>query len=327
MSTPIANRYDFVYLFDITNGNPNGDPDAGNLPRVDPETGHGIVTDVCLKRKVRNFVAIVKNYTPPFDIFVRESMFLNTQIERAYEESETVKSVFAQWQAHQKKKEPKPKTHYEELAKQWMCETFYDIRTFGAVMSTKDKETSKTETTEDTAEEKTSKPNRNTKSKIAKTAGQVRGPVQLAFAKSTDPVRQLEASIARVCATSEEKPDQKGIIGRKNYVPYGLYCAHGFISPHFAAATGFADADLELLWEALINMFEHDKSAARTEMYKRKLIIFKHDSALGNAHAHELFARVSAAKKPDVAVPRAYSDYTISIDATHLPHGITIIEK
>jgi len=293
MTTPMQNRYDFVYFFDITNGNPNGDPDAGNLPRVDPETGHGIVTDVCLKRKVRNYVLMRKGDTPPFRIYVKEKAILNKLHEEAHA------AVGAETTSD--KKGRKGSGEEVDKARAWMCANFYDIRTFGAVMST------------------------------GVNCGQVRGPVQFAFARSIDPVTTLEASITRCAvATEEEAAKQSGdnrTMGRKNYVPYGLYCAHGFISPHFAASTGFSDADLELLWDALINMFEHDKSAARAEMYMRKLVIFKHDSALGNAHAHELFARVKAAKNPGVAIPRAFSDYSITIDDANLPSAISIIEK
>lgn len=294
MSTPIANRYEFVYFFDITNGNPNGDPDAGNMPRVDPETGHGIVTDVCLKRKVRNYVLITKKDQPPFRIYVKEKAILNKLHEEAHQ------AVGVKADSDDKKKR-KGSDEEVEKARQWMCANFYDIRTFGAVMST------------------------------GVNCGQVRGPVQLAFGRSVDPITALEASITRCAvATEDEAAKQSGdnrTMGRKNYVPYGLYRVHGFISPHFAAQTGFSEDDLNLFWEALDNMFEHDRSAARMEMYKRRLIIFKHDSALGNAHAHELFAHVSACKKPGVATPRAFSDYEISIDTANLPPGITILEK
>ncbi|MCX7847001.1 MAG: type I-C CRISPR-associated protein Cas7/Csd2 [bacterium] len=326
MNTPIANRYEFVYFFDITNGNPNGDPDAGNMPRIDPETGHGIVTDVCLKRKVRNYVGITKQYKPPYNIFVREGTFLNSEIERAYEESEKVKDLFEKFLAHSKNKKgtPQPPQHYEDAAREWMCQTYYDVRTFGAVMTTKDESKTSAEESDSGAETTTT---RRKSSKLARTAGQVRGPVQIAFARSIDPVAALSASISRICAVSEDNPEQKGVIGRKNYIPYGLYRVHGFISPFFAKQTGFSEDDLELFWEALNNMFEHDRSAARMEMYKRRLIIFKHESELGNAHAHELFARVTVCKKPGVATPRAFSDYEISVDTDNLPSGISPLDK
>lgn len=294
MTTPIANRYEFVYFFDITNGNPNGDPDAGNMPRLDPETSHGIVTDVCLKRKVRNYVLITKKDQPPFRIYVKEKAILN----KLHEEAHQAIGVKAD---PDDKKKRKGTDEEVEKARQWMCANFYDIRTFGAVMST------------------------------GVNCGQVRGPVQLAFARSVDPITALEASITRCAvATEEEAAKQSGdnrTMGRKNYVPYALYRVHGFISPYFAAQTGFSNDDLELLWEALNNMFEHDRSAARMEMFKRRLIIFKHDSPLGNAHAHELFERVAARKKADVAIPRSFSDYEITVNTTALPHGITILEK
>lgn len=297
MSATITNRYDFVYLFDITNGNPNGDPDAGNMPRVDPETNHGIVTDVCLKRKVRNYVLMTKNDESPYRIYVKEKAILNLLHKEAHD------AVGVKSESSEDKGKKKRKGSAEEVdkARLWMCEQYYDIRTFGAVMS------------------------------LDVNCGQVRGPVQFAFGRSFDPITPLEASITRCAvATEEEAKKQEGdnrTMGRKNYVPYGLYCAHGFISPHLATQTGFGENDALLLWESLDNMFEHDKSAARTEMYKRKLIIFKHESALGNAHAHELFARVNVAKKPEVAVPRVYSDYTINIDDSNLPNGVTILEQ
>lgn len=312
MSEVIKNRYEFVYLFDVENGNPNGDPDAGNMPRIDPETGQGIVTDVCLKRKVRNYVEIVKGLEPPFDIFVRDGVFLNSQIEQPYEKSEEVKKALADWQAWQKdkKKAKRPEKHYEDVAKQWMCENFFDVRTFGAVMSTGD------------MGENDEEP----QSKIRRTAGQVRGPVQMGFSRSRDPVASLDATISVCAARSEDKPEQKGIIGRKPYVPYGLYRCEGFISAHFAERTGFSEDDLKLLWEATENMFEHDHSAARGKMSARKLVVFKHADKLGKAPSHVLFERVKISRK-DLSHPaRGYSDYEIIIEKSGLPAGITIHE-
>lgn len=281
------NRYDFVLLFDITDGNPNGDPDAGNLPRVDPETGHGIVTDVCLKRKIRNFVQITKPETPSYGIYVREKAVLNQQHQLAY----TAKNLDAK-----KAKAPDVAT-----VRQWMCENFYDIRTFGAVMSTE------------------------------VNCGQVRGPVQLSFARSASPVVSLEHAITRCAvATEREAAAQDGdnrTMGRKFTVPYALYRAHGFINPFLARQTGFSeDGDLTLLKQALGQMFELDRSAARGLMGTRRCIAFKHATALGNAPAHKLFEAVSVEKKPGVEAPRAYSDYTVTIDSAALPAGVTVEE-
>jgi len=288
MST-INHRYDFVLLFDVTNGNPNGDPDAGNSPRIDPETGHGLVSDVCLKRKIRNFICLAKTEDGQpdegYDIYVKEHAVLNLQHQRAYdalgiEEKSTNKT---------------------EEARQWMCQTFFDIRMFGAVMST------------------------------GVNCGQVRGPVQLAFARSVDPIVSLEQSITRMAVTTEkESKSQEGgnrTMGRKEIVPYGLYVAHGFVSPHLAEATGFSDADLDLLWQALTMMFEHDHSAARGEMTSRKLIVFEHESKLGNAPAHALFDRVKICRKDLSRPPRSFSDYEVSVDLEGAPAGITVHEK
>ncbi|MDP2752223.1 MAG: type I-C CRISPR-associated protein Cas7/Csd2 [Rhodocyclaceae bacterium] len=307
----LTNRYDFVLLFDVKDGNPNGDPDAGNLPRMDAETGRGLVTDVCLKRKIRDFVMLAKGQTKRFDIWVKsKSLALNEQIERAYEESADVKSSLESWKLWQndKKNNPKPTRHYEDIARDWMCDNFYDIRTFGAVMSTSDK---------DTGEES---------SKIKKTAGQVRGPVQITFSRSVDPIVALEHSIT-VCAPRKgDKPaeDQIGIQGRKFTVPYGLYAAHGFVSSFLAKQTGFDENDLELLWQALAQMFEHDRSAARGEMTTRGLYVFKHDSELGNAPAHSLFARIQPKLKDSASVPRDFSDYDVSVNEDGMPLGVTI---
>lgn len=285
--TAISNRYDFVYLFDVTNGNPNGDPDAGNLPRLDPETNQGLVTDVSLKRKVRNFVDMVAGNTPGHEIYMRERSYLNEQHERAYKALDI-------------KPEPKKLPKKEEEARAltaWMCANFFDIRTFGAVMTTET----------------------NT--------GQVRGPVQLTFATSIDPIMPLEISITRMAATKEE-PGKNDIrtMGRKHIVPYGLYRAHGFISAHLAGRTGFSDDDLALFWAALQNMFDHDRSAARGEMTARELVVFRHDSAIGNAPAHKLFKRVTVTRAtPDEArPPRSFDDYRVEVDTDGLPEGITV---
>lgn len=312
----IKNRYDFVLIFDVQDGNPNGDPDAGNLPRIDPENGNGLVTDVCLKRKVRDFVMLSKGQTSQYDIWVKsKSLTLNEQIERAYEEDDDVKKAVAAWKAWKKdkKKNPKPTRHYEDVARDWMCYHFFDIRTFGAVMSTSDKS--------DANDEKDS-------STLKKTAGQVRGPVQMTFGRSIDPVVALEHSITVCAARKADKPveSQIGIQGRKNTIPYGVYVAHGFISAHLAAQTGFSQEDLSLFWDALLNMFEHDRSAARGLMSTCKLIVFEHDSALGNAPAHTLFDRVKIERNNETKPPRKFSDYNVLLDRENLPPGITIKE-
>jgi len=286
MSEPIRNRYEFVLLFDVKDGNPNGDPDAGNLPRIDPETGHGLVTDVCLKRKVRNYVQIVKAEAPGMKIFIREKAILNQLIDEAHDQ-EFVKS----------REKSGDKT---EAARQWMCDNYYDIRAFGAVMST------------------------------GKNAGQVRGPVQLTFARSKDRVFTAEHTITRMAvATEAEAEKQKGdnrTMGRKFTVPYGLYETHGYISAPLAKQTGFSEADLELFWKALINMFDHDRSAARGEMAPRKLIVFKHDSELGNAPAQKLFELVTVRKNCGDKPPRSFSHYTVTIDRDAVPGGVELIE-
>lgn len=317
MSNTIKNRYDFILVFDVKDGNPNGDPDAGNLPRVDAETGCGLVTDVCLKRKVRDYVILTKGTEKKYDIWVKsKSLTLNEQIERAYDEDGKVKTAVEAWRVWQKdkKKNPKPERHYEDVAKDWMCQNFYDIRTFGAVMSTSDK--GEKEDNEDT-------------SKIKKTAGQVRGPVQMTFGRSVDQIVALEHSISVCAARKADKPveAQIGIQGRKNTVPYGVYVSHGFISAHLAAQTGFNEDDLSLLWDALCNMFEHDRSAARGLMTTQKLVIFKHDSALGNASAHALFNRVKITRRNELKPARDIADYDIAVDEKGLPPGVSIIEK
>ena len=268
----ITKRYDFVLFFDVQDGNPNGDPDAGNLPRVDAETGMGLVTDVCLKRKVRNYVQIIRESKKPFDIFVKEKAVLNLLIDEAHE------------QQNVKSKEKGDKT---EAARQWMCSQYYDIRAFGAVMST------------------------------GKNAGQVRGPIQLTFARSVEPVVTLEHSITRMAvATEAEAEKQSGdnrTMGRKFTIPYGLYRAHGFVSAHLAAQTGFSEEDLKLFWESLQKMFDHDHSAARGLMSPRALIIFEHGSALGTANAATLFERVTF-KRVNEGPARKFSDYQILLD-------------
>lgn len=279
----LKNRIDFVYIFDVKDGNPNGDPDAGNLPRVDAETGMGIVTDVCLKRKVRNYVQVSKELAQGFDIFIKEKAILNNAIDKAHE-SESVKNA-------------KDKT---EAAREFMCKNYYDVRTFGAVMST------------------------------GKNAGQVRGAVQLTFSRSVNPVTTTEHSITRMAvATEDEAKKQNGenrTMGRKATVPYGLYVCHGFISPSLAKQTGFSEEDLDLFWEALKNMFDLDHSAARGLMSAQKLIVFKHDSALGNAPANKLFDLVKVEKVQSDVIPRSFADYNVTIDTDKLPSGVTMEE-
>lgn len=364
MNAAIKNRYDFVLVFDVKDGNPNGDPDAGNLPRIDPETGHGLVTDVCLKRKVRNYVQIIKEFKRPYDIYVKEKAVLgrahfdtfrelgisigeesrkNIPIELtgaftelmlpeglSFIESEdghggelvvapdADKKSIKEWLKEEKPdkkiadiikaalKDAKPRRPTAEetsRGREKMCQDFYDIRAFGAVLSLK------------------SAPN----------CGQVRGPIQLTFGRSVEPVVTLEHSITRMAvATEAEAEKQKGdnrTMGRKNTIPYGVYVAHGFISAHLAAQTRFGEDDLNLLWEALCNMFENDRSAARGLMSTQQLVIFKHDSALGNAPAHSLFKRVNLTRKDDSKPARDFSDYRLKIDENNLPAGVSIIKR
>lgn len=284
----LNNRYDFVLLFDVKDGNPNGDPDAGNLPRVDAESGRGLVTDVCLKRKVRNFVGLVKGEQPPFEIYVKEKAVLNNQHKRAYVGIGKAELL----EGDDKKRKGGDAV---DEARQWMCRNFYDVRAFGAVMST------------------------------GINCGQVRGPIQLTFARSVDPVVALEHSITRMAvATEAEAEKQSGdnrTMGRKFTVPYGLYAAHGFVSSFLAKQTGFDDGDLELLWQALAQMFEHDRSAARGEMSTRGLYVFKHDSELGNAPAHSLFAHIQPKLNDGITVPRDFSDYTVSVNDQEMAVG------
>jgi CRISPR-associated protein Csd2 len=287
----IQNRYDFVLLFDVKDGNPNGDPDAGNLPRLDAETGCGLVTDVCLKRKVRNYVGLLKNENPPFEIYVKEKSILNKTHERAYV------AIGAEDLLKGEDKKRKGGDKVEE-AKEWMCSNFYDVRTFGAVMST------------------------------GINCGQVRGPVQMTFARSIDPIVSSEHSITRMAVTTEKEAESQSgdnrTMGRKFTVPYGLYRAHGFISASLAGQTGFGDEDLKLLFDALTNMFEHDRSAARGEMTTRGLYVFKHESPLGNAQAHSLFDRVNVVKKINLPA-RQFSDYEIVIEDGGFPQGVSLM--
>lgn len=290
----LANRYDFVLLFDVKDGNPNGDPDAGNLPRMDAETGHGLMTDVSLKRKVRNFVGMAKGEQPPYEIYVKEKSILNNQHKRAYVGIGRVELLAGD------DKKRKGGDAVDD-ARQWMCRNFFDVRTFGAVMST------------------------------GINCGQVRGPVQLTFARSIDPIIAQEHSITRMAvATEAEAEKQDGdnrTMGRKHTVPYGLYMAHGFVSSFLAQQTKFSEDDLDLLWQAFAQMFEHDRSAARGEMTTRGLFVFKHESELGNAPAHTLFERIQTRLKDGVTVPRNFSDYELTVDETALPSGVTLIRK
>jgi len=315
--TTLDNRYEFVLLLEVKNGNPNGDPDAGNLPRIDPETNHGLISDVSLKRKIRNYTEFARDGVPGFAIYVREGAILNEQHRKAY------KALRPDNDKIEKEKKLNPQNDEEALRlREFMCKNFFDVRSFGAVMST------------------------------GINCGQVRGPVQVTFAQSVEPIVPVEITITRMAATNEkEKEAQKDgsdsndrtdnrTMGRKHIVPYGLYRAHGFISAKLAERTGFGAGDLNLLFEALENMFEHDRSAARGEMASRKLIVFKHDCALGKAHAHALFDRVRVGRNVDgefraldergidnLPPARKFSDYQVTIDRENLPDGIEIIER
>lgn len=295
MSEAIKNRYEFVILFDVENGNPNGDPDAGNMPRIDPETGYGLVTDVCLKRKIRNYVETVKEDEEGYGIYIREDVPLNRSDNRAYEalgvNDKTIKEL--------KKKDPDADIKIRDF----MCRNFFDIRTFGAVMTTF--------------------------VKASLNCGQVRGPVQLGFARSIDPIISQEVTITRVAITTEEDAKIKNTeMGRKNIVPYALYRAEGYISANLARkVTGFSEEDLELLWEAIINMFEHDHSAARGKMAVRELIIFKHSKELGDCPAYKLFDSIEVKRKDDVIYPRKYQDYSIEIHEDMIPETVEMIRK
>lgn len=281
--TELKNRIDFIYIFDVCDGNPNGDPDAGNLPRVDSETGMGLVTDVCLKRKVRNYVQLAKEGCAGYDIFIKEKAVLNKFIEAAYAD-DSVKKI-------------KNDSDKSKAARAVMCKDYFDVRTFGAVMMT------------------------------GKNAGQVRGPIQLTFARSVDPIAPVEHSITRMAvATEKEAEKQSGdnrTMGRKATVPYGLYVCYGFVSAKLAQQTGFSEEDLELFWQALKNMFDNDRSAARGLMSARSLIVFKHNSELGNAPANELFDLVKVEKTCD-GVPRSFADYKVSLDKDAVPNGVAV---
>jgi CRISPR-associated protein Csd2 len=302
MSTLVKNRYDFVLIFDVQDGNPNGDPDAGNLPRIDAESGQGLVTDVCLKRKIRNFVQMTRNLSKGYDIFVKEKAVLNRLINGAYEtlEIDLEKTPANKKDGETRKEKGVGQGQEVDKVRTQMCSDYFDIRAFGAVMST------------------------------GANAGQVRGPVQFTFGRSVDPVVTLEHCITRMAVTTEADAEKQSgdnrTMGRKNTVPYGVYVSHGFISAHLANQTGFGEEDLKLLWDALVNMFEHDRSAARGLMATQKLVIFKHDSALGNAQAHKLFERVTLKRKDENKPARSFSDYALAIDKSALPAGVSVIE-
>lgn len=281
----LKNKIDFVLFVDVQDGNPNGDPDAGNLPRVDAETGEGLMSDVCLKRKIRNYVQISKVGVSGYDIFIKEKAILNDLIDESYED-ESVK---------EKDKKGKKNGEQVDAARKFMCAKYYDIRTFGAVMTT------------------------------GKNAGQVRGPIQLTFARSVDPIVSMEHSITRVAITKKEDADKRGEMGRKLTVPYGLYRCHGFISANLAKQTGFSEEDLNLFWEALKNMFDCDRSASRGLMSTQKLIVFRHDSELGNVPANKLFDLVTVQKKCEGAA-RSFADYEVSVDASKLPEHVHLEE-
>ncbi|MBQ3479835.1 MAG: type I-C CRISPR-associated protein Cas7/Csd2 [Clostridia bacterium] len=294
MSEAIRNRYDFVILFDVENGNPNGDPDAGNMPRIDPETGLGLVTDVCLKRKIRNYVETVKEGETGYQIYIQEKVPLNRMDKKAIE--------YVSLDPDDEKAFKKAKKDDPELdvrLRDFMCRNFFDVRTFGAVMTT------------------FVKANLN--------CGQVRGPVQLGFARSIDPIMPQEVTITRVAITTEADAENKGTeMGRKYIVPYGLYRAEGFVSANLARkVTGFSEDDLTLLWQAILNMFENDRSAARGKMCVQELIAFRHDSELGNAPAHKLFDSVKVRRVNTDAAPRSYSDYVVEVDTASLPDGVS----
>lgn len=280
-------RFDFVYMFDVQDGNPNGDPDAGNLPRIDAETGVGLVTDVCLKRKVRNYVQVSKGNEAGYDIFIKEKAVLNTLIDRAHEDD-----------AVKLKPEGENRT---SAARAFMCQHYFDVRTFGAVMST------------------------------GKNAGQVRGPIQFTFGRSVDPINTMEHSITRMAVATEKEAEKQGgdnrTMGRKATIPYGLYVCHGFISANLAKQTGFSEEDLSLFWEALRNMFDIDRAAARGLMSAQKLIVFRHDTELGNAPANKLFNLVKVVRKAGVEVPRCFGDYEVTIDTAALPANVHIDEE
>ena len=302
--TPITGRLDFVLLFDVKDGNPNGDPDAGNMPRIDAETGHGLMTDVALKRKLRNFVQLVKGALPPYDIYIKEKAVLEQTHRKAYEAIGATEELGDDADAKAdkgSKKKRKGSAESVDKARTWICQNFFDVRTFGAVMST------------------------------GVNCGQVRGPVQMTFARSADPIVASEHSITRMAvATQAEADKQEGdnrTMGRKHTVPYALYRSHGFVSAFLAKQTGFSAEDLELLMQGLEQMFEHDRSAARGEMSTRGLLVFQHESELGNAHAHSLFDRVSVNLKDGVTAPRSFADYEVSVDDAALPQGVKLLRR
>jgi CRISPR-associated protein Csd2 len=288
-NTPIANRHDFVFLFDVKNGNPNGDPDAGNMPRMNPETSHGLVTDVAIKRRIRNYVALARGGQPGYGIYMRDGAVLNAEHRKAYEHFGLEPDT---------KSKKAPKDMAQDLTR-WMCSNFFDIRTFGAVMSTE------------------------------VNAGQVRGPVQITFAESADIILPMDIAITRSSVTNEQDAQTKDrTMGSKHIVPYALYRAHGFVSARLAndpeKGTGFSDGDLALLWEALSNMYDHDRAASRGEMTARGLVVFKHQSDLGNAPAHKLLERVTVARVGTEGSPRGFADYAVGLDSANLPSGVTV---
>lgn len=288
MTTPISNRYEFVLLYDVENGNPNGDPDAGNMPRIDPETGYGIVTDVAIKRKIRNYVELVQDDTVGYRIYIKEGTPLNANHEEAYKAVDL------------KPGDKNVKPSDVQKARVWMCANFFDVRTFGAVMSTGDN------------------------------CGQVRGPVQINFSRSIDPIVQQEVTITRQTVTKIEDAEKERTMGRKHIVPYALYRVEGYISAKLAndgaKGTGFSETDLQLFWDALVNMFEHDHSAARGKMASRRLFVFRHKDELGNAPSHKLFDMITVEKNERVISPRKFGDYTVQVNGV-LPDGVELLEK
>ena len=285
MSEPIKNRYEFILLFDVENGNPNGDPDMGNMPRVDPQTGHGIVTDVCLKRKIRDYVELSKGDQAGFDIYVKSGIVLNDQNKKAYVANNLEPS------------EKRPKPEVETKLVQFMCQNFYDIRAFGAVMTT------------------------------GVNCGQVRGPVQMSFSRSIDPIFQQEVTITRKAVTNEKDADAGQTMGKKQIVPYGLYRVEGYVSANLAKkTTGFSEEDLSLLWDSLINMFEHDHSASRGKMASRKLFVFKHKNEMGCCQSHILFDKIKVERIPSDLPPRSFNEYSVMVDRD-MPEGVELIEK
>jgi len=289
VKTALTNRYEFVLLYDIENGNPNGDPDAGNLPRLDPETGLGLVTDVCMKRKVRNYIELAKGDEASFEIYVKEAVVLNNLNKEAFQNHPEMELK----ENKPERMEAKKKEDQQTLAR-WMCDKYYDIRAFGAVMTT------------------------------GINCGQVRGPVQFGFSKSIDPISPQEVTITRMAVTNERDAEKERTMGRKSFVPYGLYRMEGYISAPLANQTNFGKEDLEALWSALVNMFDHDRSAARGKMAAQKLIVFEHATPLGNAPAHKLFQLVNVVRKAEVELARSFEHYDVSIG--NAPQGVTIYE-